>query len=56
MTSMIFCAGLHIIDMSYNYILLTVFVLVDIKKTRYKKPFTHVESHASAVSLLESGE
>ena len=27
-----------------------------IKKTRYKKLFTHVESHASAVSLLESGE
>jgi len=25
-------------------------------KTRYKKLFTHVESHASAVSLLESGE
>ena len=24
-------------------------------KTRYKKLFTHVESHASAVSLLESG-
>ena len=23
---------------------------------RYKKLFTHVESHASAVSLLESGE
>ena len=35
--------------------------LVDIKKKkkkkkRYKKLFTHVESHASAVSLLESGE
>ena len=29
---------------------------VDIQKTRYKKLFTHVESHASAVSLLESGE
>ena len=29
---------------------------VDIKKTRYKKLFTHVESHARAVSLLESGE
>ena len=29
---------------------------VDIKKTRYKKLSTHVESHASAVSLLESGE
>ena len=30
---------------------------VDIKKTRYKKKLvTHVESHASAVSLLESGE
>ena len=29
---------------------------VDIlKKRRYKKLFTHVESHASAVSLLESG-
>ena len=26
---------------------------VDIKKMRYKKLFTHVESHASAVSLLE---
>ena len=25
-------------------------------KTRYKKLFTHVDSHASAVSLLESGE
>ena len=25
-------------------------------KTRYKKLFTHVESHASALSLLESGE
>ena len=25
-------------------------------KTRYKKLFTHVESHASAVSLLKSGE
>ena len=24
-------------------------------KTRYKKLFTHVESHASAVSLLKSG-
>ena len=29
---------------------------VDIQKTRYKKLFTHVESHASAVCLLESGE
>ena len=29
---------------------------VDIQNTRYKKLFTHVESHASAVSLLESGE
>ena len=30
---------------------------VDIQlKTRYKKLFTHVESHASAVSLLESRE
>ena len=28
---------------------------VDIQKTCYKKLFTHVESHASAVSLLESG-
>ena len=26
------------------------------KKPRYKKLFTHVESHASAVSLLNSGE
>ena len=26
------------------------------KKMRYKKLFTPVESHASAVSLLESGE
>ena len=25
-------------------------------KTRYKKLVTHVESHASAASLLESGE
>ena len=30
--------------------------LVDILKTHYKKLFTHVESHASAVSLLKSGE
>ena len=33
--------------------------LVDIKKTktkRYKKLFTYVESHASAASLLKSGE
>ena len=29
---------------------------VDIKKTRYKKLVIHVESHASAVSLFESGE
>ena len=29
---------------------------VDIQKTRYKKLFVHVESHASAVSLLESGK
>ena len=29
---------------------------VDIKKTRYKKLVTRVELHASAVSLLESGE
>ena len=27
-----------------------------LSKTRYKKLFTHVESHASAVSLLGSGE
>ena len=27
-----------------------------LKKTRYKKLVTHIESHASAVSLLESGE
>ena len=26
------------------------------KKTRYKKAVTHAETHASAVSLLESGE
>ena len=26
------------------------------KKTRYKKLFTHVETHASAVSLLERAE
>ena len=30
--------------------------LVDIQKTRYKKLVIHVESHVSAVSLLESGE
>ena len=30
--------------------------LVDIKKTRCKKLFTHVESHVSTVSLLGSGE
>ena len=29
---------------------------VDIQKTRYKKLFGHVESHASAVSLLEIGK
>ena len=29
---------------------------VDIQKRAIKKLFTHVESHASAVSLLESGE
>ena len=29
---------------------------MDIQKTCYKKLFTHVESHASAVSLLERGE
>ena len=29
---------------------------VDIQKRAIKKPFTHVESHASAVSLLESRE
>ena len=30
---------------------------VDIhSKMHYKKPVTHVESHASAVSLLESGK
>ena len=29
--------------------------MVDIQKTHYKKLCTHVESHASAVSLLESG-
>ena len=29
---------------------------MDIQKTRYKKLVTRVESHASAVSLLESGE
>ena len=30
--------------------------LVDIKKTRYKKLVTHVESHASSVSLLKRAE
>ena len=29
---------------------------VDIQKTHYKKLFTHVESHASTVSLFESGD
>ena len=29
---------------------------VDIQKMRYKKLVAHVESHASAVGLLESGE
>ena len=29
---------------------------VDIKKTRYKKLVTHVELHASAVSLLKRAE
>ena len=30
--------------------------LVDIQKSRYKKLVTHVESHASAVSLLKRPE
>ena len=30
--------------------------ILKLKKKRYKKIFTHVESHASAVSLLDSGE
>ena len=30
--------------------------MADIQNTRCKKLVTHVESHASAVSLLESGE
>ena len=29
---------------------------VDIQKTRYKKLVTHVQSHASAVSLLKRAE
>ena len=29
---------------------------MDIQKTRCKKPVTRVESHASAASLIESGE
>ena len=29
---------------------------VAIQKTRYKKPITHVEPHASAVSLLKRPE
>ena len=29
---------------------------VDIRKTRYKKLVTHVESHASAVNLLKRAE
>jgi len=29
---------------------------VDIQKMRYKKLVSHAESHASALSLLESGE
>ena len=29
---------------------------VDIQKMHYKKQVTHVDSHVSAVSLLESGE
>ena len=33
-----------------------VSVLVDIQKTGYKKLVTHVESHASAGSLLKSEE
>ena len=32
------------------------FTSVDIQKRANKKLFTHVESHASAMSLLESGE
>ena len=29
---------------------------MNIQKTRYKKLVTNIESHASAVSLFESGE
>ena len=36
--------------------LLLTFKKQNKQKTRYKKLFTHVESHASAVSLLEIGE
>ena len=31
-------------------------ISVDIQKRAIKKMFTHVESHANAVSLLKSGE
>ena len=31
-------------------------ISVDIQKTRYKKLFTHVDAHTSAVSLLERAE
>ena len=31
-------------------------IVVDVQKSAIKKRFTHVESHASAASLLESGE
>ena len=31
-------------------------ISVDIQKTRYKKLVTHVESHASAVSLLKRAD
>ena len=41
----------------HQYYILHFFSSVDnYSKTRYKKLFTHVESHPSAVSLLESGE
>ena len=48
-TAAVSCGTSHVSAVKYT-------TSVDIQKTRYKKLVTHAESHASAVSLLESGE
>ena len=49
-TASVSCAIRHVSAVKYT-------TSVDIhSKTRYKKLVIHVESHASTVSLLESGE